>query len=44
MIFLFRGEKILEDCHAGGEAKCGEDEDDDPEVPKALDHDRVVLL
>ena len=44
MIFLFRGEKILEDCHAGGEAKGGEDEDDDPEIPKALDHDRVVLL
>ena len=30
---------ILNDCHASGEAKGGEDEDDDPEVPEALDHD-----
>ena len=30
---------ILNDCHASGEAKGGEDEDNDPEVPKTLDHD-----
>ena len=36
-------EEILDDCNASGEAKRGEDEYNDPEVPEALDHDGVVL-
>ena len=36
-------EEILDNCHTSGEAKRGEDEYNDPEIPEALDHDGVVL-
>ena len=41
---MILAEHILKDSHAGGEAEGGEDEHDHPEVPEALDHDRVVLV
>ena len=37
-------EDIFDHCHASGEPKGGKDEDDDPKVPEALQHDGVVLL
>ena len=36
-------EEILDNCHTSGEAKRGEDEYNDPEIPEALDHNGVVL-